>query len=99
MSDENKQENAAYNRWAVSYDFQRFLLMILGSFVGCLIALCLYYASVGTPVRCSCSSVPRYDMYYGGGEYRPDCPYKKHKMKPYKPEKQNPAEKAPKSEK
>lgn len=102
MSDENKQGNQDYNRWSVSPDFQKFLATIFASFVGALIALCLYYASIGTPVRCSCPMpFPSYDapMYYDS-EYGMDCPYKKHNMKPYKKHvKQAPAKKAPKAEK
>ena len=99
MSDENNQKNKDYDRWAVSPDFQKFLATIFASFVGCLVALCLYYASVGTPVRCSCPMpMPRYDapMYYGS-EFAPDCPYKNQKVKPYKKHhvKHNPDKKAP----
>ncbi len=102
MSDENKQENKDYDRWAVSPDFQKFLATIFASFVGCLVAICLYNASVGLNVRCSCPMpMPRYDvpMYYGG-EFAPDCPYKKHKMYPAKKhELKDTAKKVPAQEK
>ncbi len=102
MSDETKGPNFEYRSWAISPDFQKFLFNIVASFVGCLVALCLYYASVGVPVRCSCPmSMPRYDvpMYYGS-EFAPDCPYKKHKMNPAKKYEMNEVDKkAPAPEK
>lgn len=85
MSDETKQRNAEYDRWEVTPDFRKFLLTIVASFVGCLVAICLYYAAIAQPVSCSMPAPRYYDypMYYGG-DYAPECPYKQHKMKPVK---------------
>lgn len=100
MSDENNQKHQEYDRWAVSPDFQKFLATIFASFVGCLVAICLYNASVGLNVSCSCPMpMPAYDVpaYYGAA---PGCPYKNHKMKPYKKhEMKHPAKKAPEQDK
>ena len=80
MTEENRQE-----RWSISPDFAKFLLTILGTFVGSLIALSLYGGLINPPKQCPMYPPPSYyaPMYYGD-EYVPECPYKKHKMKPYK---------------
>ena len=51
MTEEIKEEVKNEKRccYCISEGYKRFLLTILGSFVGCLIALCLYNASVGFP--------------------------------------------------
>lgn len=42
--EENKQETLKNEKWTVSADFKNFLLSILASFLGCLVALCLFSA-------------------------------------------------------
>ena len=80
MTEENRQE-----RWSISPDFAKFLLTILSTFVGSLIALSLYGGLINPPKQCPMYTPPSYyaPMYYGD-EYAPDCPYTQHKMKPYK---------------
>lgn len=103
MSDENKQVSCECNRWAVSPDFQKFLLTILASFVGCLVALCLYNAAVGTNVRCSCPMSPAimYDAPMPPRpEFGPEHRMDDHRVKPHKKHPNGPMEKrAPKPEK
>lgn len=52
MTDEIKEEIKEEKKCncCISADYKRFLLTILASFVGCLIALCLYNASVKPPM-------------------------------------------------
>ena len=82
MSDEKQQTDFDGRKWSISPEFQQFLLTILATFIGCLVALCLYYASVGTPVRCSC---PMYGApAYYESNFAPDYPYPNREMRPPK---------------
>ena len=81
MTEEIKQEN----KWAISKEYRQFLLTILASFLGCLVALCLYNASLRPQppvihVDCPCAmhnmhrpDFPMFDEHRGP---RPD--FKKH---------------------
>lgn len=100
MTEEIKQENCKRETWTISPDFGKFLLTILASFLGCLIALCLYSAAVKPSFKpCNVPPPPRFEApMHHRGEFRPDCPYKKHKMHAQGPEKNKinkPDKKAP----
>ncbi len=101
MTEETKQETQINSQWSISPDFAKFLLTIVASFVGCLVALCLFSAVIRPPERPYCP-MPRYDAsmyYYGNGDFQPDCPYKKHKMNAKKKDFKAPAKKAPQKDK
>ncbi len=87
MTEEIKEEQVKPNQWSISPDFRNFLLTILASFFGCLVALCLYNATIRPPVKpCPCPAKPPVygAPYHHRGEFRPDRPYKHHKIKPDK---------------
>ncbi len=102
MTDEIKQETVTNSQWSISPDFAKFLLMILGSFIGCLIALCLFSAVIRPPEKPYCPMMPpRYDApyYHYRGEFRPGCPCKKQKMDAPRKDVKAPAKQAPKQDK
>lgn len=102
MTEEIKQENTNNCQWSISPDFAKFLLTILASFVGCLVALCLFTAVIRPPERPYCPMTPpSYDAPYhhGQGHFKPDCPYKKHKMEAKKKDFKAPVKKETKTDK
>ena len=62
MSDEIKEEKKCCNCYYVSDGYKRFLVGMLSSFIGCLVALSLYHGGLypQTPSPCYCQS---YEMY------------------------------------
>ncbi len=83
MTEEIKQETENNSKWSISPDFAKFLLTIAASFIGCLVALCLFTAAIRPPERpCPPAMHLRYDApYYDGHrEFKPDHPHKKHKI-------------------
>lgn len=102
MTEENRQETTNNSQWSISPDFAKFLLTIVASFVGSLIAICLFSAVIRPPERPYCPMMipPSFDApYYGAGEYRPDCPYKRHKMEAKRKDFEAPVKKDVKTDK
>ncbi len=56
MTEENKEQKIC--PWCVGRDYKIFLANIFGAFVGCLLALCLYNASVNTQPRVIYETAP-----------------------------------------
>lgn len=89
MTEEIKQETCNYEKWTISPEFKQFLLMILASFLGCLVALCLYSAAIKPKKHCPCPPPPprfeavgRFDGYQvpPRGDFRPDRPHRHHRL-------------------
>lgn len=89
MTEEIKQETCNCEKWSVGPEFKQFLLMILASFLGCLIALCLYSAAIKPQKHCPCPPPPpRYEAvrHFDGyqipprGDFRPDRPHRHHRL-------------------
>ena len=104
MTEEIKEERTNRGQWSISPDFARFLLTILASFLGCLVALCLYGAAVKPALNPCPVPPPRYEapVYHHKGEFRPDRVRKHHKMHVQAPNKQDiqiPDRKAPEAKK
>lgn len=87
---EIKTETVKNEKWTVSDDFKNFLLTILASFLGCLVALCLYSAATKPPAK-PCPMPPlRFEAprHHGidaarppKGDFRPDRARKHHEIK------------------
>ena len=100
MTEEINQETKS-SQWSISPDFAKFLLTILATFIGCLIALCLFSAVTRPQGKPCCYPPPRFEapMYHHRGEFRPHKPYKHHKIDAPRKEFKAPAPKAPKEDK
>ena len=81
MSDEKQQPDFDGRKWSISPEFQQFLLTILATFIGCLIALCLYNASIGS-FRDPRPLPPSFAPVHKGMEFAPGCPFQDREMRP-----------------
>ncbi len=89
MTEEIKQEICNCEKWTIGPEFKQFLLTILASFLGCIVALCLYSAAI-KPKHCPCPPPPprfeavrHFDVYQGvplRGDFRPDRPHRHHRL-------------------
>ncbi len=102
MTEETKNEIVQRSKWSISPEFGNFLLTILASFLGCLVALCLYSAAV-RPLMKPCPlppPPPRFEApMHHRGEFRPYKHHKHHKIAPDKRKFDKPIKETPKTDK
>ncbi len=85
MTEEIKEEKQ--EKFVLSPDLKQFLLTILASFLGCLVALCLYSSAVKPKFKHCPPPPPRFEAvrHFDGyqaippkRDFRPDRPHHKH---------------------